>query len=133
VTYDLISELCAETNCENPGGALPSDFGRGLVKRSKGIFTVRKDNHATLKKIENCLRSGGAVILNFLYDEHNVRIGHFALLVGISQTGKTFYGVNYFSSETFSIIRRHTVRKDCRLRKFDGATDYPTVWYLQLK
>ena len=134
-TAQLLPGLCKELGClSRDNGTYDPNLHQALLKMGKESFTVRRDTSTSLVKIEKRLRAGMAVIVSFAYDnKEGKRIAHYALIVGVSKTGKTFYGVNYFVKEIQPAkIPRRRFRNDLRPRIFFGGL-CPTAWYLELK
>ena len=100
IPYDeihFIGELCIVTS---PDGSTHGSFDKALRKMGDNHFTVRKVMKPSLFEIEEHLRLGGALVLNYrwrrdwIMDPKKRTSRHYSLIIGISDSGRTFYVVN---------------------------------------
>lgn len=135
-TARLLPKLSRETKCDpHYPGTWKEDLAVILRKRGKKYFSIRQDSRSSLKKIEECLRDGGSVLLCFLCPGTRDRDGwdgHYSFITGVSNSGSSFMVVNRVTGERPGLLRRRSLRNDLLRRKHDG-TWYPTVWYLKKK
>ena len=136
-TARLIPKISQESKCNpNYPGTWKTDLDVTLRTSGQKYFTVRQYGHPSLKKVEECLRAGGSVIICFLcpgtQDKYGKWGGHYTLLVGVSQSGFSFTAINRVSGDGPRLLRRRSLRNDLCRRKHDG-TWYPTAWYLRKK
>lgn len=114
-----LSRLC-ECSKYN-GGTKHTAMDRTLRIAGKRCFDIRRVYTPKLGEIEEHLRAGGALILNFRW--HEMRNGkmvdarHYVLITDISLFGEYFGVVNYSSKRpVYQRIHRDTVKK--RLMRF---------------
>ncbi len=91
---DPLTKMC---NCTpEGGGTVHEDFERVLRKASKKYkhFTVKKVTRPTLAQIEEHLRAEGALVLNYHWDYRGKEDRHYSVIVGISDSGRSFRVVN---------------------------------------
>ena len=88
-----LSELC---DCTESLGTAHKDFDRAIRKAGKGILRVRLVRHPSLGEIEEHLREGGALVLNYRWrrEKKGTAARHFSLLTDISPSGRSFYIAN---------------------------------------
>ncbi len=138
VTAGLIPKLCREVKCTRTG-TYKTELARGLVNRGKRNFSVRQDCRPSLKKIEECLREGGAVLLSYWYykekplSKRGQLQGHYALVTGVSPSRETFYVANYFMPDNTQRqkISRGVLRGNLRNRCEAGWSYQARAWYLK--
>jgi hypothetical protein len=139
-TAKLIPGLCKELRVTKDYGTSESDLERALARRGKGKFSIRKDTHTSLKKIEARIREGMAVLLIYSHNglPHNLnkdgeKWWHIVLVTGVSENGATFYIANYRTNDQKRqhAAERDVFRDDLRRRKSYGEWCDPTAWYLK--
>jgi len=141
VTAKLIPRLCEEMHTTAQHGTQAYELGRALARRSCGMFSVRRDDHTSLRKIEAHLRDGMAVLVAYSHDgqSHNLnkdgeKWWHFAFITSVSESGLTFRVANYRSNDkkkcARQMIRRHTLRNHLRRHTSYGEWCDPLAWYL---
>lgn len=138
VTAKLIPVLFKEVSCSPLFGTAESNITRGLRKLGKGIFFTQTDRRPSLQKIERSLRKGKAVILGYWYhtddpEQKNYEMGHYALIIGVSPSGLTFYVENYIdiNDNQRTRISRDRLQDDLRVLKVAVERWYPNAWYLR--
>ena len=111
-------------------GMADKDMNLGLKRVGKGIFRTNRIR-AGIKDIEKHLKNRGAVLANLegIFDRKNIITGHYVLVVGVSNSGKTFKVVNFTYGETIESIRRNTLTKYRRSR-FRFARPLLRAWFL---
>ncbi len=90
---DPLTALC---KCEPEGGTKWGKFDQGLRKlaqRHQGL-KVEKVIRPRLSEIEEHLRGGGALVLNYHWEYQGKEDRHYSLVVGISDSGRSFRVVN---------------------------------------
>jgi hypothetical protein len=94
---DMRDPLTAMCNCTSEaGGTFHNDFDRVLRKFGNhyGAYTVRRVTRPTLAQIEEHLRVGGALVLNYHWDYRGKEDRHYSVIVGISDSGRSLRVVN---------------------------------------
>ncbi len=120
-------KLC---NVRPPDGAHCDEIEEAL--RLRGELRIRRMRHHSILKIEQHLRRGGAAVaaLKLIYDRQEGREAHCALLIGISDSGKSYLTVNYgLQRPTLAYVRRTTLLNDFR-RRAVGRMMLPRVWLI---
>lgn len=90
---DPLTTLC---KCTSDDGTKWGKFDQALrkvSKRHKG-FTVEKVRRPTLTEIEEHLRAGGALVLNYHWQYRGKEDRHYSIVVGVSDSGRSFRVVN---------------------------------------
>lgn len=125
VVREDLARLRRATNCKSSDGTGHLDFDGALRKFLPGVL-VRKKPCPPIRQIEEHLRSGGAVIVQYCYVEEKTgdKCVHVSLFIGVSASGKSFVGVNDKLHKT--VIRR---RRSLFLKYF--RVKYPWVWFLK--
>lgn len=109
--------LAALCNCDRlTKGTHPELLGETLRSYGRGVFRVRWVLTPTLKEIEEHLRDGGAIIINFRWREMRKRkmvdARHYVLVTDISSSGEVFGVVNYRKTQpVYQRIHRHSFKK----------------------
>ena len=122
--------LLVLTKCSFPNGVCRFYLAPALYKNRE--FFVRRPRGATMRTVENHLRSGGVVLLSYGIYGDGKRRGHYTLLTRVSETGRSFTTINYYVGHTVCLIRRSSVVRDIRRRKMNGHW-YPCVWLISKK
>ncbi|GAF68653.1 unnamed protein product [marine sediment metagenome] len=91
---DPLTDMCDCTY--ESGGTFHNDFDKVLRKFGDhyGAYTVRRVTRPTLSQIEEHLRAGGALVLNYHWDYKGKEDRHYSVVVGISDSGRSFRVVN---------------------------------------
>lgn len=122
VPDSTLDNLTASCKCRPPKGTTYRPFTSTLRQSGAGLFKVELKVQPTLRFIEARLHEGAALVWNF---KHN-RNRHYALIVGISPTGKTFKIVNCgFSAQSVSTVRRNNVKQHVK-----QSDRWQRVWVL---
>lgn len=113
------------------GGTSHANFDQALRRTAEahGGFDVLRVYRPKLPRIEEHLRSGGIIIMNY-YWEVKGKVGrHFCILESISDSGKTFRTVNDVKAgpAIMAIRRRTFVKGNLRFQRSDP---HYKAWFL---
>jgi hypothetical protein len=109
VTYKgMIGRLTQMCECKLPKGTKYRPFTKTLRKLGKEWFDIKLVVEPTLGVIEDALRAKKAMIWNFKHE----RGRHYAMIVAMSETAKTFSVANYWRdvAPLFTITREMLIR-----------------------
>ncbi len=126
---ELLPSLERLCECVAPDGTRHAAFDRTLREVGKDIFTVRRVHHPSLAQIEEHLREGGHIILNYRWTHAGMDRRHFESLVEVSLSGRSFYVVN-------GSLRGPALRKVTRTRfkeydlRFQRVDPSFKAWFL---
>ena len=131
---DWAGGLC---ECGPPDGTAHKKFEKGLRQASKAYgrpFTVRKVMHPTLAQIDEHLREGGAIVLNYYWrrEDEGTSNRHFMLVAGISDSGKSYLTVNDHREGPAARWDTRTLFKKSNLR-FQKTDSSFKGWFISLK
>lgn len=102
-SIDILTHVC---ECKFPKGTKYRPFFKTLRKMGKTLFAVEYVVEPTFGQIERALRKNKAIIWNFKRPHGR----HYALIVDMSSTGKTFKIANYgHNAQSLSTIHRYDV------------------------
>jgi len=127
----VLQKLC---KCISVTGTKHANFDRALrlVTSRFKVFKVRRVHRPKLWQIEEHLREGGLVILNYYWRKDEEGHRHFMLLDGVSDSGKSFSTINDFSKGP--AYRRMTRRKFKRWNlRFQKHDPHYKAWFISLK
>ncbi len=134
LTYDdMRDSLTALCRCTPEGGTGWGKFDQGLrkvAKRHKG-FTVEKVRRPRLAEIEAHLRGGGALVLNYQWEYLGNENRHYSLMVGISDSGRSFRIVNGRKRGRAAKWIRREKFKNWELR-FQRTDQHHQAWFIYL-
>ncbi len=124
----LFQDLCL---CKLSGGTWHRNFDQALrrIAEAHGGFDVLRVHRPKLSRIEEHLRGGGIIILNYLWRRKSGASRHFSILENVSDSGKTFRVINDFKAgPARQTIRRRTfVKYNLRFQRSDP---HYKAWFL---
>lgn len=123
-----LKKLSQVVRCQKPHGTQPHHFSIGLITLTKPFLAIDWFGKNSIHHIQKHIQKGGAVVINFQVAEECPR--HYALVVGISKTGKSFHVVNILPTKSGSPVYRMS------LKRFEFAClrfGTELCWYLKLK
>lgn len=118
ISARYVYELTDKCNTKHfgQGGTDHHDFDRVLREEAAELVKIDLILKPRMYEIEEHLKNGGALVLNFAYNRDEL-VGvhrHYTLLTEISETGKTLEMVNGYSNRpAVQKIRRKTFVTDC--------------------
>lgn len=126
--YPSVDQISQVVKCKSPNGTLPNHFHFGLTRLIKQFATVECFWHNSVLDIKKHIRKGGCVVINFEVEKHQSR--HYALIVGLSKSEKSFHVVNILPSSSGSPVYRLNQRrfKFACLRSEDDL-----CWFIEKK
>lgn len=103
-----VDELTTLAKCAPPKGTKYRPFVKALREVGRDLFDVKVETEPTLKFIEQQLVEGKALVWNFKC----ARGRHYALIVDITSSGKTFKVANFVGdSGALTRVRRNTMKQ----------------------
>jgi len=113
-----------------PGKGMRAPIGTTIQKLTRGWVTVKRLRYATPHTLEQALREGKAVYIVSRYGGRNESHNwHAWLLIAVSPSGKTFWGVNYLVNSNGG----KTVDRISRQKMVWHASTGMTGWVLAKK
>ncbi len=131
VKHDL-PRLCRLCSCVD-SGIQHEAMNRGLRKAGRGHFTTRLVWHPKLHEIENHLRSGGAIIVNYHWEKvtrYHIEISrHYVLMSDMSDSGTYFGMANYQQKRpAYQRVHRNTIKN--HLLRYQRVDRKYKAWFL---
>lgn len=124
---------------ESDCGCTHPDFDKCLREEGRNLFAIRGVSYPTIGGIETHLRKKNcAVVISSIWQNKKTgeEVQHVALLIGVSESGKSFTVVNIVKGKTIKLIRRATLLKSLRKRIRDSSAyaellaPVPFAWFL---
>lgn len=130
VKHDL-PRICRLCYCVD-GGVNYREMDDALRKVGRGHFTIRRVNQPKLHEIEDHLKAGGAIILDFYWEkvtrDHIVTSRHYVLMSDISPSGTYFGMANYQKIRpAYQRVHRNTIKN--HLLRYQRVDLYK-AWFL---
>lgn len=126
-TIDLFQKAC---QWESPRGTNHARFDRALRGlSSKFGIRVRRVHSPSLGAVENHLRNGGIVIMNYRWRKKNEENRHFMVLSDVSESGKSFISVNdHIKGPARRRDMRSTIKKN--VFRFQRTDPHFKAWFI---
>jgi hypothetical protein len=124
--------LCGLTGCVD-GGVRHREMDKALREAGCGHFTTRLVRRPKLHEIENHLKSGGAIIVNYYWEkkrrDYIETSRHYVLISDISPSGTYFGMVNYEKVRpTYQRVHRNTIKK--HVLRYQRVDKIFKAWFL---
>lgn len=133
IVREYLNIISVRCYCTPPKGTLHVNFDRALRFFSKGRFRVKRRIYPDIDSIEEHLRRpDGAVIINDLRIINNKDKGHYYLITEVSNSGRTFTGINIFKTVISATFRRTTLEHRFEAQRSKDGEVYPTAWFLTI-
>ncbi len=131
VKHDL-PRICRLCSCVD-SGIYHETMDMALRKMGRGHYTTRLVRRPKLHEIEDHLRSGGALIVNFYWEKvtrnHIETSRHYVLMSDMSPSGTRFGMANYQKKRpVYQRVHRNTIKN--HLLRFQRVDEKFKAWFL---
>lgn len=129
---EVLQEVCG---CKPGRGTMHQNFDQALrwaVWEVEDALRIRRVRRPKLCQIEKHLKMGGAVVLNYAWERDGEGSRHYALLIKVSPSGKSFWTVNDYS--TGPALRgqpREAMKTD--ILRFQRTDPFCKAWFISFK
>ena len=128
----VLQEVCG---CRPGRGTSHRNLDQALrwaVWEVEGKLRIRRVRRPKLCQIEKHLKMGGVVVLNYAWERDGEENRHYALLIKVSPSGKSFWTVNDWRTGPALRWESREYIKDVNLR-FQRTDPQCKAWFISFK
>lgn len=123
---DYISKLC---KCKAPGGSYHNHFDKALRNVTDGLLKIQKIKRPKLAQIEEHLKTGGVVIINYAWKKIDKKGRHYALIADINKSELSMLLINDFEKGPARCWVSRQMFRTYNLR-FQRTDPYYKAWFV---